>query len=920
MTWSRDRVGARIPGIPAALSIALQGVPTVDFTHDIVPILAARCYQCHGPDAASRKAGLRLDRRDAAIAVPRKPGSRPAIAPGDPEGSELLARVTSADSDERMPPAEVHPALTGAEIAAIRAWIAAGAEYGGHWSWKPLPPPDSLAARAAAAGDSAASPLRSRPAPEQVDAAAWLRRVTFDLTGLPPTVDDCRSFAVALQDARTPSAVDAARGRVVDALLASPRYGERWGRHWMDVMRFSETHGHEYDYPVEEAWRWRDWVIRAFNDDVPYARFVREQVAGDLLPESRRNPDDGTDEGVTATGWWWMTQGTHAPVDVRLDQAERIDNQIDVASKAFLGTTASCARCHDHKFDDISQADYYALFGVVRSSRRTYAYQDPHGAIGRAVQQLQRMAEAALAVDGPAVPAPASPSAAPPGVTWSFDGGTFEGWTASGWAFGGAPLAPGTRIAPEGRAPMVVPAGCAHSGRLSDRLQGTLRSPTFTVPKGPIRVRCHGSKARIRLIVDGYFLDDRNPLLFDGFIQAVDHPAEWRTHEWVTGRYAGETAYLEIADDGDGFVAVDWVALAELPDASCAPSPAPVPGVAVAPAGAQAPEPGSAPGTGTAQAAIEIPAPVRVLAMEDGTGMDSPLYARGMPRNAGEVVPRGMIRSLRTVTDSPQGDLAGSGRRELAEELVSPANPLTWRVAANRAWHLLTGRGIVPSTDDFGVLGQPPGDQELLDYLAMRLRAHQSMKALVREIVLSPAYGSASRPVRRLDAEALRDATIAVCGGLDLAMGGPSVPVHLTDSMQGRGRPGRSGPLDGARRRSVYQEVRRNFLPPFMLVFDQPIPTTTVGSRPVSNVPAQGLALMNDPFVRGQAERWGQALAAEVDVDALVRRMHLVAYGRPAAAEEVARCLAFLGASPDAAVWSDLAHAMLLSSEFRYLR
>jgi hypothetical protein len=323
--------------------------------------------------------------------------------------------------------------------------------------------------------------------------------------------------------------------------------------------------------------------------------------------------------------------------------------------------------------------------------------------------------------------------------------------------------------------------------------------------------------------------------------------------------------------------------------------------------------------------------------MEDGTGTDSPVYLRGVPANAGEAVPRGMIAALRSPAGGGSGSSGearaagqgsvdtGSGRLRLAEEIVSPDNPLTWRVMANRVWHHLTGRGIVASTDDFGVLGQPPEDRELLDRLAVRLRAHGSVKRLVREIVLGPRYADAARPARRLDAEALRDAMIDVAGGLDLAMGGPSVPVHLTDSMQGRGRPAASGPLDGARRRSVYLEVRRNFLSPFLQAFDQPVPTTTVGARSVSNVPVQGLALLNDPFVRGQAERWGAALAADAAArkgaaGAVVAEAFLRAYARPASDDEVARAVEFLGPSPDVTAWSDLAHAILLSTEFRYLR
>lgn len=910
-------------GATHAAAFAADGVDapfaSVDFTRDVAPLLAARCFPCHGPDESTRKVGLRLDTRDGAIA-PSRSGGRAAIVPGDPDSSELIARITSTDPDDRMPPIDGHVALDVHEVDALRAWIALGAPYAKHWSWQPLP-----------VGDPTTDLLNTPPAGfVRMDDRAWLRRVHFDVVGLPPSPESLAAFDAARAVARTDADAHALRARVVDALLASPRYGERWARHWMDVMRYAETHGHEFDYAIDEAWRWRDWAVRAFNADVPYAQFVREQIAGDLLDAPRLNPADGTDEGLTATGWWWMSQGTHAPVDVRLDQAERIDNQLDVATKAFLGTTASCARCHDHKFDDVSQRDYYALFGVVRSSRRAYGYQDPHGSIRGAVERLRASSVARCAgspEDSSWDRAQAIAAAAPPpaGATWTFDRRSFEGWTPSGWAFGTAPLACGDRMAPEGRAMATVGGGCAHSGALSHRLHGTLRSPTFTVPASPIRMRCHGSNARVRLVIDGYFLDDRNALLFEGFIKDLDHPTEWRVHAWDARRYSGEQAYLEVIDDGDGFVAVDWVALGDVPEPACAPEPV---------HGSPAPDAGANAGLTDA---IAIPAPVRVLAMEDGTGLDSPLYVRGTPSSPGALVPRGMVAELRSDSAVSAGIGAdaslpgpGSGRRELAEHVVAPDNPLTWRVMANRVWHHMTGRGIVASADDFGVLGQPPVDRALLDELAMRLRSHGSIKRLIREIALSPRYASASRPVRRIDGDALRDAVIEVAGGLDLAMGGPSVPVHLTDAMQGRGRPGTSGPLDGARRRSVYQEVRRNFLSPFMLAFDMPVPTTTTGARSVSNVPVQSLTLMNDPFVRAQAERWAEAMARESDASVVggarspVRRIagdaFERAFARPATDVELDRAESLLGLSPGAADWTDFAHALLVSAEFRYLR
>src|SRR5439155_17750344 len=210
-----------------------------------------------------------------------------------------------------------------------------------------------------------------------------IRRLTFDLTGLPSTPDEVGAF---LAD-EAPDAYE----RLVDRLLASPRYGERFGRHWLDVVRYSETLGFEFDYDLHNAWRYRDYVIRALNADLPYDRFVIEHLAGDLVPEPRRNPLDGCNESILATGYLWMHEGKQTPVDIRQDQADRIDNQLDVLGKAFLGQTIACARCHDHKFDAISTRDYYALAGYLRSSRYQQAFIDPPGSPIDKIQELTEL-------------------------------------------------------------------------------------------------------------------------------------------------------------------------------------------------------------------------------------------------------------------------------------------------------------------------------------------------------------------------------------------------------------------------------------------------------------------------------------------------------------------------------------------------
>ncbi|CAA9388904.1 MAG: FIG00926821: hypothetical protein, partial [uncultured Phycisphaerae bacterium] len=290
----------------------------------------------------------------------------------------------------------------------------------------------------------------------------------------------------------------------------------------------------------------------------------------------------------------------------------------------------------------------------------------------------------------------------------------------------------------------------------------------------------------------------------------------------------------------------------------------------------------------------------------------------------------------------------GSGRLELARRVASPDNPLTARVMVNRVWHHLFGRGIVPSVDDFGVMGQPPSHPELLDHVADRfVKDGWSVKRLIRAVVLSNTYRMSSvasehatqvdpqnvllhhMPVRRLEGEAVRDAILAVSGRLDRTPYAPVVDVHLTEFMEGRGRPGAGGPLDGEGRRSVYTKVRRNFLPPMMLAFDMPIPFATIGRRSVSNVPAQALILMNDPFVVEQAKVWAgrvlrdPGLSREQRVDAMYR----AAFSRPAAAQETADALAFLesqarelgAAADDPRAWADLAHVLFNVKEFVFV-
>ncbi|HEV7222736.1 MAG TPA: DUF1549 domain-containing protein, partial [Pirellulales bacterium] len=348
------------------------------FEKRVRPLLVSQCQKCHG--AKQQKGGLRLDSRAAALAGG---DSGPAVVPGKTDQGLLLDAVAYGDLYQ-MPPSGKLPA---ADLETFRRWVELGAPWPAetgaataqkpsefdlaqrakHWAfqgwidheppavrdaaWPASPVDRFILSRLEAADLAPAGPA---------DKATLLRRLAYDLIGLPPTPAEIAAF---LAD-DSPQATEQA----IDRLLDSPHYGERWGRHWLDLVRYAESRGHEFDYPIPNAYQYRDYVIRAFNSDLPYDQFLIEQVAGDLLEPPRLNPQRGFNESILGTGFWFLGEELHSPVDTRADETDRTDNKIDVFSKTFLGLTVACARCHDHKFDAISTKDYYALAGFVASS------------------------------------------------------------------------------------------------------------------------------------------------------------------------------------------------------------------------------------------------------------------------------------------------------------------------------------------------------------------------------------------------------------------------------------------------------------------------------------------------------------------------------------------------------------------------
>ena len=993
------------------------------FEKRIRPFLVSDCYECHGPK--KQEGGLRLDYQAACL---EGGDSGPAIVPGDAKNSLLIQTITHEHEYFAMP--KGRPKLPDSVIAAFKEWVDNGAvdtrtepvvqdalsaadwdsifaARRQHWSFLPVTEPTvpqlpegyfPLMAEPSAVDSFVAAKLREQglqhgPA---ADPLAWLRRVTFVLTGLPPTPAEVVAFST---DSSPP-----ARQRVVERLLASPHFGEHWARHWMDLVRYAESFGHEQDFDIPHAWRYRDYLIRAFNEDVPYDQLVKEHVAGDLLTQPRLNPEKGFNESIFAPAFWFMHQATHSPVDVVQDEADRIDNQIDVFSKAFLGLTTACARCHDHKFDPISTKDYYSLSAYMRASRQDFAFVDMEGKLAGQIDSLrQKKQEAtehlvhavrqweAAETDSEVDPAQSIaneeladlPKAkrdplAPEGSVEPF-GRDFSQWHASGPAF--VNFLPGShRWRLHKDSFELLRPGIAHSGVFADGLQGVLRSPSFTLPSGYLHLRVAGKGGKIRLVIQRYQLRPAVELLFEETLFDVntDDAYVWHTLHANIERYQGRQAYLELIDEGDGYLALDRLLFspspldAELSEAKPSPASAArhVPekvelrawlnfedSPALAPEPVRLSREKLAPELAQQLQKMEslgsdLAKPTRVLSIAAGTDEPTFVFVRGNPKVKGERVSAGCLPVLNA---SGQGVTGAADRMALAEQMTSPDNPLLYRVYVNRVWAHVFGRGIVSTVDNFGSMGERPTHPELLDYLTMRfVREGKSLKGLLKELCLSQTFALSSdlsdqhaenqdpgnvylhrSNLRRLGSESIRDGILAASGKWDAHMFGPPVPVHLTpfmgDASKLLGRGFAAGPLDGAGRRSIYQEVRRNFLPPLMLTFDFPIPDSTIGQRNASNVPAQALALMNDPFVQNQAEEMAKLLLEDSTWDDRRRldQMFLRTLGRWATEKEIEQFMAFMDAqrkvyqaspSVELKVWTDACHLAFMLQEFVYVR
>jgi cytochrome c553 len=756
------------------------------FEKKVRPLLVDNCYVCHSAETNS-KGGLRVDDRNGLI---QGGNSGAAVVPGKPEESLLLQAVQHADGVAKMPPKKK---LTDDQLADLERWIKEGAAWPEvkvptslgktnanyeklrkeHWAWQPLGP-----ARVPSVNDKAwptdeidrfvLAKLEARGL-KPVDEATrtdLIRRVTFDLTGLPPSPEEVSTFVA---DGSTD-----AYAKVVDRLLASPAFGERWGRHWLDVARFGESTGSSRNLPMPHAWRYRDYVVNAFTKDKPYAQFIREQVAGDLLPAS--SPEQ-REEQIIATGFLAVgVKDVNQRFKVRYVM-DNVDEQIDAVSRSFLALTASCARCHDHKFDPIPTTDYYALAGIFRSTDLCAGLRNKMGGGGldyydtSMLINLDQQGE-----QGPDAELEKKIEAAKK---------AFEDARKEFQAIQGTP-------------------------------EGLAKGPDGFPKQRPFRLKMQQKQAEYAALSD---------------------PA-------AKGRIA--------------------------------------------------------------------------LGVRDAkTVADTEVRIRGEAEKLGPVVPRGFLGVIQ-FPDQPKLNPNQSGRLELAQWLTSEGNPVTPRVMANRVWQHLFGKGLVQSVDNFGVTGDTPSHPELLDHLAHRFVAEGwSTKKLVRAIVLSRSYrlssenneanfavDPANRLVwrhspRRLDAEEIRDATLAASGKLDRNRPEASPAKNLkVVELPNNGLIAR-GIIEKARasqHRSLYLPLLRGVTPTSLEVFDFAEQGMVTGQRDTTTVATQALYLLNDPFVRRQSLNLAERVLAanEPDDNARVDLAYRLAVGRSATPTEIERTRGFL--------------------------
>jgi mono/diheme cytochrome c family protein len=888
------------------------GQPAADpvhfYTNQVKPLLAAKCYACHTQTAMG---GLRLDSRESFV---KGGNSGPVTAPGPASNSLLMQVVTHTHAKIKMPPGG---RLSDAEIAILREWVESGAHFEpqpsasvpagksdvasrrNFWAFqrpvKHVPPAVQNTGWVRTPIDAfilaklEAKGLKPAPA---ADRRTFLRRVTLDLTGLPPTPAEYKAF----RDDKSPDAF----AKVVDRLLASKRYGERWGRHWLDVARYADADGLSLaPEPFANAWRYRDWVISAFNDDMPYDQFLKAQIAGDLLDKpGERRLTPGL--GYLALGPWYFRI-----VEPPKARADELQDRIDVVARGMLGLTVACARCHDHKYDPIPTKDYYGIGGVLASTEykeepltdpeTVKKYQDAEKRIADVELQIKKLLDTERTSFGERM---AKESGRYVLAAWglkrnnkqlaeNLDPKIVERWTRYLDKTHDHPFL--------GFWPDLVANGSqADAARAAESLQQTVdtvvrehREITLYNERvieeskkstDPYDIFCKGCTAETRAL-------PRDKYVFRGDLFDAKRKTDGESRDAGVLFLDDEELLAYLSSEARG--RLDGLK-AEL---------------------------------AAAKKALPEKYPFLHILTDAKEPRDMPLHRRGDPYNLGEPVPRHFLSVLGG--DEPAPLASGSGRLDLANQIASPDNPLTARVMVNRIWHNHFGAGLVRSLSNFGAAGDRPSHPELLDYLAVQfIENGWSVKKIHREILLSSAYAMSSAASqqalaadpenrllsrfnrRRVDVETLRDSMLFVSGNLQLDMGGPAAKWEK-----------------GFHKRTVYGEVSRFRPERFLTLFDFPDPSFHAEKRIPTNTSVQRLFFLNSEFMKDESSCLAARVrsAAGEDTTAQVREFYDVLFGRAPEPREIDAALQFVAKRPPDAALAEFAQVLLSSSEFSFI-
>ena len=919
--------------LSVALPLAAQTAEDVDFfERKVRPIFAAKCQACHS--AEIKTAGLDLSSAEGFV---MGGASGPLVIPQSPSESQLL-KVVSYEERLKMPPMGK---LEETEIAALEQWIERGAPWPGmeqvevagekdeeftgftdeqkaFWAFQPLSDPSPPAVNAtnwvlAPIDRFVLARLEGQgltPAPA-ASKETLLRRASYDLTGLPPSPEQIEAF---LKD----DSADAF-ARVVDRLLASKAYGERWGRHWLDVARYADSTGNDEDHRYPYAWRYRDYVIDAFNEDTPYNQFVVEQIAGDLLPSAE--PGTPNRRGITATGFLALGPKALAQQDKTRMLYDIYDEQVDVVSKTFMGMTMSCARCHDHKFDPFLSTDYYSMVNFFANTR---SFKDPSTHVSKLLfvplvpesewtdyeahqEEIRRrrfgienLAEIELEehvaglTDQVAQYMLAARASYEDGAAADsgLDADLLQRWIAY--------LKPSGEVRSHMRAWDEAVAGEreAVAAKFQESFEATFSEWRKTIQEWRKEVNRPAEEITMGIPPKPRFEPGENRFFHEVFFSKsgpFSFREEAELEAVVSRKTLDEIARLE------GEVAELEARGVNEPDRACA---------------------------------VQDKGPDELV--------EQHVFVRGDYASKGDVAPKVFPAILEGLDQEPIRS-GGSGRLELAKWLTKPDHELTSRVMVNRIWHWHFGRGIVGTPNNFGKTGEAPSHPELLDYLASRfVESGWSIKQLHRMIMLSSTYQMSSEISdaaamkdsenrflshfnrRRLDVEEIRDGLLAIADALEEHAGGTIQSGFGTDGENSNDR--LSVNPDEYKVRTVYLPLRRANLPALLNLFDFGDATTTQGKRALTNVAPQALFMMNSEFVAERARDLARRILESPDDSARIREAYLSTLNRVPSSDEVDRGLTYLAELgerfdkfKEVDKWQSLCRVLMASNEFIYV-